>query len=435
MSANEESASRQRVAPWAPPLRWLDPRAWAYVAVAGRDKRLDLLRGCLVLIMVVDHIGGNSWFNALSGNNSFLISAAEGFVFLSGTLVGIVYGKRALRYGLRVGVEDLLKRAAFLYLVVTALTLISVGLFLFSEVPLYYDRTWGLGLEGSIEILIASLTLRFSYNGTDVLALYVLLIAASPLALFLLVTGRTPLLLAGSWALWAAYLFFPAGADLPWPVVNSTFPFSSWQALFFGGMVLGFHRERLGRLASTLSQAPVFLSIGAAALGIVLFARAYNTGEWEVLGLPAIATQHWQFVFGKMALGPGRLLTFAVFAAVAYVVVTRAWTPLQLAFGWLLLPFGQSALVAYGAHLFLIGPVQIIFLDTLWGAEANPLSASVVHMVALVTLLALVRLHALPSNAALAHGLGYVNRRVTEAVFSRRYEPVPCPHETEGRCR
>lgn len=413
--------------------RLLDPRAWAYVAVGGRDQRLDLLRGFLVLVMVVDHIGGNSWFNAISGNNSFLVSAAEGFVFISGALVGIVYGKRALRQGLGTAVEDLLKRAMFLYVVVSVLTLVSVALYAFTEVPLYYDRSWGLGLDNPVELVIATLTMHYSYNGTDVLALYVQLIAFAPLALYLLVTGRTRLLTLGSVALWGVYLFFPARADVPWNVVNSTFPFAAWQLVFYGGMVFGFHRERLGRLAVILQQTPVVLSLAAAAFGLILLARVYDAGEWGALGLPAIDSRQWQFLFGKMSLGPGRVLAFAVFAALAYVVVTRLWAPLRLVAGWLLMPFGQSALVAYGAHLFLIGPVQTIFLEALWGAGASPWLATWVHLVALLTLLVLVKAHALPSNIALSYSLGYVNMRVSAVVFGRRYCAGDCAHETEGR--
>lgn len=34
--------------------------------------------------------------------------------------------------------------------------------------------------------------------------------------------------------------------------------------------------------------------------------------------------------------------------------MTNLWQPILKAFGWLLLPLGQSALLAYGPHLFVI---------------------------------------------------------------------------------
>src|SRR5438874_1921460 len=68
------------------------PGRWAYRPGPGRrDARLDLLRGFAVFAMVVDHFGGKSWLTLLTGGNEFLVSAAEGFVFLSGFVMGMVY--------------------------------------------------------------------------------------------------------------------------------------------------------------------------------------------------------------------------------------------------------------------------------------------------------------------------------------------------------
>src|ERR687884_1394995 len=74
--------------------------AWAYPPGSGRrDLRLDLLRGFAVFAMVVDHFGGRSFLTFLTGGNEFLVSAAEGFVFLSGFVMGMVYGGGARQGG------------------------------------------------------------------------------------------------------------------------------------------------------------------------------------------------------------------------------------------------------------------------------------------------------------------------------------------------
>src|SRR5919205_1462897 len=74
--------------------------AWAYPPGSGRrDLQLDLLRGFAVFAMVVDHFGGRSLLTFLTGGNEFLVSAAEGFVFLSGFVMGMVYGGRIERVG------------------------------------------------------------------------------------------------------------------------------------------------------------------------------------------------------------------------------------------------------------------------------------------------------------------------------------------------
>src|SRR5918992_404975 len=103
------------------PVRWFD--RWAYAPGDGRrDRRLDLLRGYAVFAMVVDHFGGESFITPLTGSNRFLVSAAEAFVFLSGFVMGMVYGRRVERAGWVATTEAILRRAALLYLVTVGLT-------------------------------------------------------------------------------------------------------------------------------------------------------------------------------------------------------------------------------------------------------------------------------------------------------------------------
>jgi len=68
---------------------------WSYEesgdASTRRDMRLDLLRGFCVVVMVADHIGGEqSWLYIMTGGNRFFTSAAEGFVLISGIVMGTV---------------------------------------------------------------------------------------------------------------------------------------------------------------------------------------------------------------------------------------------------------------------------------------------------------------------------------------------------------
>ncbi|MHB9092630.1 MAG: OpgC domain-containing protein, partial [Chloroflexota bacterium] len=290
-------ATLRGIANWQPEaslteaLRNADPRTWAYAVPGSRDYRLDLIRGFLVIAMVVDHIGGNSWLNSVSGNNAFVVSAAEGFVFISGMLMGIVYGKKALRQGVLVGVKAVLSRAWFLYLVTTGLTLASIGLALFTQVPMFYDRVAGLGVWTPEEAVVGALTLHYAYNGTDVLAVYVQLAAIGGLVLYLLATGRTALVLAGSWLLWVAYQWYPAETEF-WPIRNSIFPFAAWQLLFYNGMALGFHREAVAKRLAFLRGNLALFGLAAVTATLILVVRLYDTGEWATLGLPAIDAAH-----------------------------------------------------------------------------------------------------------------------------------------------
>ena len=83
---------------FGPSILW---QTWAYRAATSRDLRLDFLRGLCLFIMIVDHIAGPSWLRWLTGDNSFYVSAAEGFVFISGLLVGTIYRNVIVRAGFR----------------------------------------------------------------------------------------------------------------------------------------------------------------------------------------------------------------------------------------------------------------------------------------------------------------------------------------------
>src|SRR4051812_44890880 len=102
---------------------------WRYTD-SKRDLRLDFIRGLAVIVMVIDHVGGdNSWLYTLTGDNHFFISAAEPFVFVSGLVMGLVYSSLIARLGLRAAAGKALKRSGFLYVLDV---LLSVALALLS---------------------------------------------------------------------------------------------------------------------------------------------------------------------------------------------------------------------------------------------------------------------------------------------------------------
>ena len=97
--------------------------------------------------MICDHVAGISWFSPVTGANRFVTSAAEGFVLLAGLVIGLVYGPRIARSGWSAAADPILRRAAVLYGVTVGLTLLFVGLFQFTELKLWLDRAYGLGLD------------------------------------------------------------------------------------------------------------------------------------------------------------------------------------------------------------------------------------------------------------------------------------------------
>jgi len=112
-----------------------------------RDLRLDLLRGFCIFAMVVDHFGGDSWLYAITGGNRFYVSAAEGFIFISGFVMGQAYRSKRDKSGLPAAMGEALRRARTLYLATVTLTIIFSLLYLYTDIALWTGRDFGLGID------------------------------------------------------------------------------------------------------------------------------------------------------------------------------------------------------------------------------------------------------------------------------------------------
>ncbi len=323
---------------------------WRYTG-GKRDLRIDFLRGFAVLAMVADHLGGEpSWLHTITGGNQFLFSAAEGFVFISGLVMGIVYAGIIAKQGVGPAMWKALRRAGSLYMLTVVLT------FAFISVSYMLHLPWVVGVNVSDPVVrvIERLTLHRAFYLTDVLLMYTLLVAVAPLAFILMVNKRTPTLLAGSWLLWALYQRWPDQVTVPWTIEdNSVFHLAAWQALFFTGLVIGYHRERIAAWARRIPMMPYLTVLTLLCAGLIWFHRhsAEILGRFSPDGDPTVLTAR---LFDKGDVRIGRLIAFAIFFQFFLALVTVAWQPLFKAVGWLLLPLGQSALLAYGTHLFVI---------------------------------------------------------------------------------
>ena len=349
----------------------------AYVpSEAGRDLRIDLLRGFCVLAMIVDHIAGPSPLYAITGGNRFYTSGAEAFIFISGLVMALVYRRRIERDGLGISLRRALERAVTLYLLTITLTLFFIPISELLALP------WGQGVDFRDPAFVVSvLTLHRTYYLVDIPLLYALLLLVSPLALTMLWQGRTGVVLGASGLLWAVYQFFPEHAEVPWPIAgNYLFNLSAWQVFFFTGLALGWHHTAL---ADRLANFPRGLVLGVSGVIFAALIVLYQVLSWlPRFWDPEKAAEVQLFflvdVFGKADVRPGRILASMVVFGFFYLLATQAWRPLHRALGWLLLPLGQSALYAYAAHVVLAIPVALA-LDAVAVPEryARPVNAAV----------------------------------------------------------
>jgi hypothetical protein len=334
-------------------------RRWSYErtadAVSRRDLRVDFLRGFCIFAMVVDHFGGDSWLYALTGGNRFYVSAAEGFIFISGFVMGQAYRRKCDHSGLVAAMGDALKRARTLYLATVALTIIFSLLYLYTDIALWTGRDFGLGIDGLPEIVVAAATLHYTYHGTDILAMYTLLILVAPLLLLLESIGSWYWIIGVSWLWWLAYQVYPEEASVPWYIRHGeNFPIAAWQVLFVTGHVLGFYREALSAWLQRFHRLRVVgVALGVAVtLGLISLAWSVANGvQFPFFDIdPNVLDES----FFKVPLRPWRLVAFLSVAIVAYTTVTYLWRPIKRGLGWLMLPLGQAALYSYIVHFFLI---------------------------------------------------------------------------------
>jgi hypothetical protein len=251
--------------------------------------------------------------------------------------------------------SDALIRARTLYIATVALTLLFSILYLYTDIILWTGRDFGLGIDSLAEITVASLTLHYTYHGTDILAMYTLLVLIAPFILLLLTVGEWWWVLGVSWLWWLAYQIYPEEASIPWYIRHGeNFPIAAWQVLFVTGYVLGFFRDALSSAFTRFRRMRVFLfALGLSiTFGLISLAwAAFNGATTPYFDLDPNALEE---TFFKVPLRPWRLVAFASVAIVGYTAATYLWVPLRKAIGWLMLPLGQAALYSYIVHFFLI---------------------------------------------------------------------------------
>src|SRR6266550_142679 len=96
------------------------------IAVSGKTQRIlsfDIIRGFLMLVILVGHIElPPNFYDFFTGRGRLFVSAAEGFFFLSGLLIGMVY-RRRLALGMKFIFKRIWGRAVELYIGSVIMTL------------------------------------------------------------------------------------------------------------------------------------------------------------------------------------------------------------------------------------------------------------------------------------------------------------------------
>jgi hypothetical protein len=341
----------------------------AYPHGNKRDLRIDFLRGTIMVYVLIVHFEYFSIFGIFAWDRLAIVSSAEGFVFLSGMVVGMVYKRRQEQHGWMDASRSLWRRAFKLYQVNVYMILGILLLGLLPFVNLFEVTHWtspwskesfplfpapGTGLT---EIIWHTLLLRIGPHQYQIIGLYVVLLALAPLALYLLARGKWLWLVLLCWLLYVINTWYHlriTGARY-----EMAFPTLTWQLLFFHGMVIGYYREKvMGYIINPNGRWMVYLSLVLIVAFFLYGANNHGSLFWPWGHLDWIDHGTYQFIyhkfFNKTFLGLGRVLNNVVLFVVAYYLLTNYWSLLHRWFGWLFIPLGQNSLYVFTLHVLLI---------------------------------------------------------------------------------
>jgi hypothetical protein len=244
------------------------------VIASGRDIRLDLFRGLALWFIFLDHIPTNivSW---LTVRNYGFSDATEIFVFISGYTAVIAYGRMMEREGWIRAASRVGRRVWQLYvahiLLFVAFSAQVAWVSMARDTPALIEEMELLGLgQNPYRAILEAALLRFRPVNLDILPLYIVLLAAFPFVLPVLL--RRPFaVIAASLALYAATCHFDW--NLPAYPENKVWFFNplAWQVVFYVGAacaVLGPEIAWLDRFRLPLSILAALFLVFAAVIAL-----------------------------------------------------------------------------------------------------------------------------------------------------------------------
>lgn len=371
-----------------------------YAEPGRRDLRLDLIRGYALAAMAVNHFGlHQSYVHTVSGRSSFLISAAEVFLVVSGYTLGVVSLARGADAG-----RKLLRRTGDVYLATVGISLGLSAVAMATTLQLWGEFEPGAH-AGPLQWLGRVLTMTGSFNGADILITYVVYLGVAVGAVALMRRGRTDVVVGATVGVYA--LGVTTGIDPLLLGIHSFRALFPNAPLFFGGLVLGYHRPAIGRWWDAL---PVRPALDVAVLVIVVGLGTLHATGWPVLdGLGLLITggePAEPLGVREYEMPLAALIVVGLYLRAIWFIADRAWGLLQPVLGRLLLPMGQAGLFTFVMHLVAI-PVVVNLPG--FSDDGSRLVATLWVLLFLTVLRGSVELHRM-AGAWLADRPGFVPR-------------------------
>lgn len=284
------------------------------------------MRGYFLVFMLINHLvfAGGYWLVEVNHRQFAFVEDAQGFVFLSGLLIGLVYARKMLKHGYGEGLRKIYGRAFELYRY--AMGLVVAVLLVRMVLPGGYKAWWNWLGDTSLtdpKRLIAIATFAFQPTFMDILAQYAVYMLVAPPLIWLCLKGRWGEVLMGSFLVWMAaqlglhrLLTVPLDHGLrgtDGQGVRVSFNMMGWQIVFFSALVIGTLTAQ-GRVEWSRLFSPERTTLVKAALALCIFFLPLRIATaWGLL--PDYVIQEFTTMEIRADFGPVYLLNFV---AVAY---------------------------------------------------------------------------------------------------------------------
>jgi hypothetical protein len=338
---------------------------------SARDIRLDAVRGIFLVIMAGVHVP-SPLSHGLQEPFGFT-SAAEGFIFLSACLAGLVYGKTYLKGGWAEMSRRVWNRAKLVYIVhLSVLLPVALIAWLYARQVAPLANHFHDFLQHPLGSLLLIPLLLHQAPLFDILPLYIVLLLVTPFAFVAAKRHGWGVVLSVSFLGWFAAQFpiahFPTNLL---PLRGGSFNLLAWQFLWLAGVALGETSQRREIISEKFRK--FFFATASAIVLVGLCARH------GVIPATAINPAIYQWM-DKWTLGPLRLLNFT-----AWVILLMAWNPRPPA--WLMeqtAVWGRHSLAVFALHLpLVVCATSVIQMFAMTAVEQTFLGLSVIAAISL----------------------------------------------------
>jgi hypothetical protein len=353
----------------------------------GRDLRIDLFRGFVILAVVITHVEVAGPLSYVTLHAVGAITGAEMFVFLSGLVLGMVYPLGVRKFGELKAATGALRRAGKQYtttiviiLIVFALSFVPIVTVGAKAIMTFTDRGTGLdglGAEGRTYDLYPNAARLLDYPPPwyavrqllllemgpwpfNIMGLFVVLSVTIPGAIWLLRRRLWWVLLAVSWALYTWRSLVPDAPALP-SQFEAVFPLFLWQVLFTHGLVVGYYRRQIQRALTSVPGRIVTAVAVVAYASVLVYLWAGYTYGFEPTPFPASLYESlYGTAYQRVDMQWGRLADVALMVVCTYAILTAFWKPINFVIGWLWIPLGQASLYVFVWQVFFALAVACI---------------------------------------------------------------------------